>query len=187
MNPLVVVPEAIYLTFVLVLVAAFLGSLVLILVSVICLCFVFWYARGPDTISTIEGDAADVISPCDGTVTNIYCDIQRMTHIEIAQTWTDRHVVYSIFAGEVIYMDHDAKRIVIDSNIGRIEYTIDVSARWLIQKGETVKKGDAIAFVPYEANVTVVFPVYQASINLSRNQYTTAGDIIGKADQIWSL
>jgi hypothetical protein len=185
MNPLTLAPEAIYLTFVLVLVAAFLGSVVLILISVICIALIFWYTRGPENAATAAASDVDIISPSDGVVTNVYCDIQRMTHIEIEQSWTDRHVIYAVFGGEVV--DNNDRRIIIQSHIGRIVYDMSGKTKSFVEKGDVVAKGDAIAYAPYETTVAVVLPVYQSSINLTRNQPTKAGDIIGRVDQVWSL
>lgn len=191
MNPLVVTPEAIYLVFTLIIVATFIGSITLIFISIVILALTFYYTRGPTVIHGNE--PGDLISPCDGVVTGLFCDIQRLTHIEIEQEWTDRHGIYMPYDGEIVGVDHDKHYIEVSSEIGRIELRIDTpdlaigSPRIFVDVGDTVGRGNVIAFIPLKATIKIVLPVYQSSILLEKGRRVTAGDIIGNADQIWSL
>lgn len=191
MNPLVVTPEAIYLVFTLVIVATFLGSVILIFISIVILALTFYYTRGPTVIHANE--PGDLIAPCDGVVTGLYCDIQRLTHIEIEQEWTDRHGIYMPYDGEIVGIDEEKHIIEVSSEIGRIEIRIETpelaigTPRIFIYEGNTIPRGHVIAFVPLKASVKIILPVYQSSILLEKGQTVKAGAIIGNADQIWSL
>lgn len=191
MNPLVVTPEAIYLVFTLIIVATFIGSVVLIFISICILALTFYYVRGPTLMRGNE--PGDLIAPCDGVVTGLYCDIQRLTHIEIEQEWTDRHGIYMPYDGDILFVDEDTNTIEISSEIGRIDVRIDSPnvvfghPRIFVDNGDTVGRGTVIAFVPVKATVKIILPVYQSNIMLETGQRVNAGAIIGNADQIWSL
>lgn len=192
MNPLVVAPSEMYAAFAVALVSIVLGSYILIFLSLCAIAIIFWYSRGAENIvePTASVSVTDIVAPCDGTVTNVYCDIQRLTHIEIAHSWHHRHGIYSMFDGEIAYVitEHEGTtRFHITSEIGRVDYMISNHPRVIAIKGDKLQKGDLLCFVPYEATISIVLPVYQSSVRLSRHQDIEAGEIIGTAEQVWSL
>jgi hypothetical protein len=189
MNPVTVAPEAVLLIFILVVAAAFAGSMTLMTFAAVCCAALFYYVRGPQSYDD-AGKPNDLIAPCDGIVQNIYCDIQRFTHIKVDHQITDRHGVYTMCVCEIHSIEQQddgdmttKTHIQMNADAGRIEMIIRTpkyfSPRSFVSVGDHLERGTAMCFVPLYASIEIILPVYQSALQLKQYDPMTAGHIIG--------
>lgn len=184
MNPFIVAPEAVYVIFALVVLAAFIGSITVLLVAIMSLVILYAYTRGESNVSKEGVDA--VIAPCDGVVEVVHNDIQRMTHVTFFNRIWDRHGVYAMYDGEVLEVNTDDMVIRTEFGVVSMKFESEPRIRLLVSKGDHVDKGDLVCFVPFRAKIQIEMPLYQVGITVEKNSVLRAGDKIGSVVQIWS-
>jgi hypothetical protein len=192
MNPSDTTPELLTATFVVFIIAVYIQSWIGIIISLALIAAVFYFSRGGNMLKNNMADGASILSPCDGVVKEIHCDLQGQTHLRIENDMWMKRGLYAMFDGTISNVDtmDDATRVIIKTEVGRIVMDIvssPQSLKWFANDGSEVQKGELLCFCPSYMTVKIVLPVYQSNFKISRGAHVLAGDVIGTAQQVWSL
>jgi molybdopterin-binding protein len=190
MNPYFVVPEAVYTILVVSVVAIALRSFVIAGLVAGLVITLFVYTRGPGKLRLENQDSGALIAPCDGTITDVYCDTKHQTFVSIEQNALQRHGFYAMLDANVNEIKQNGTHTMIkfDSYAGPIVASIlttSIPAKLLTHEGDLVRKGDLIAFISSTAAIELTLPMYEADIQIQKRMEITAGNMIGHIQQVW--
>lgn len=194
MNPIEIVPGATLVAFFTVMIGIVLSSFVVGTLGVLMFIIIFYYTRGP-TVAISKLVVSDhLVCPCDGVVTNMFCDIQRNTHVTIhSDMLNDRRGFYSVLSGTVklIEKEQESLKIYVETPVGHVVNAIKMEGLadyvLFVATGSQIQKGEILCFIPLSANIELTLPVYQSSFVVNRGTQIHAGDLLADANQVWSL
>jgi hypothetical protein len=189
MDPFVAAPEAMYsILFLLIVAIVFMRAWWLVFCVVILVSILLYYVRGTNIHHS--NDVETLMCPCDGFVTEAYCDKRRFSYMSCIQSVIHKHIVVSPYWGRIIEISkqHKTVTITIHTLIGKITVKATskiLEPRLLIHEGDEVVKGQLLCFLPAHGTIELMVPMYEFHIQIQKGAEIEAGEAIGRIQQVW--